>query len=135
MRKSGRQVRVIKTFASELVHANRRKGIRHNLWGAIYDAPGRWFACIPTGRGNWQREQIGIFGTQEAASAAAVAAWKLRKTAVPHIDGCGNLCFCARALKSTPEERKQFRRENENAIDPKSQEWPDTFVEALEGIA
>jgi hypothetical protein len=110
-----------KTFMSELTHSNRRKGFRNSSWGALFDVgTGGWIACVPRAEGDHHREHVGLFPTEEEASAAALATYRQRRRAVPHLeavshlDAAGQICHCARGLMSMPGEfsARAVSREN-----------------------
>jgi hypothetical protein len=86
---------IMKSFQSEIVHTNRRKGSDCRLWGALASRDGFW-ACIPLFRGSWRRQRIGgAYPTAEEASKVAHEALRKPATA-PHLNAYGEICYCQR---------------------------------------
>jgi hypothetical protein len=90
----------MKSFQSEIVRANRRKGSSSRLWGALANRNGGYFACVPAFRGSWRRQHVGgLYATAEEASKVAREAMgpAMRKLATaPHLNAYGEVCYCQR---------------------------------------
>jgi len=92
----------MKSFQSEIIHCNRRKGSESRAWGALASRDGGFWACVPVAPGSFRRQRIGgPFPTAEEASAVARGAMRQKRrrvsvVAVPHLNAYGELCHCTR---------------------------------------
>ena len=87
-----------KTFMSEVVHTNRRKGSSSVLWGALIISTGEFLAVIPASPGDWHRKTVGgPFPTAAEASSCA-RAWMRSGSQPAHITASGETCHCARGV-------------------------------------